>query len=113
MLKREVAVAVQLRAVEEAETRVVQAKTALAEAQARRADAASALEAARADVLRPDVRAASLEKALAAALRQATALRAPDGDGSAALSLAQAAEFVRGVGRDLRPRRRACRSSCH
>ena len=93
LLKREASVASRLRSVEEAETRLVQATTALAEAQARRAEAATALEAARSDALRLDIRAASLETALAAALRQATASRAPDGDGAPALSPSQVADY--------------------
>ena len=56
------------------------AKILLPDGQTRRDEAATALEAARADAIRLDLRAASLEKALSAALRQATSLRATDGD---------------------------------
>ena len=57
----------------------------LAESQTRRDDAATSLEQARAEHLRPEARAAALEKTIAAAIRRATKLgEAAEGDGVAA-----------------------------
>ena len=62
LLRREAAVAAMLRHCEEAESKLVAAKTALAESQTRRDDAATSLEQARAEHLRPEARFVALEK---------------------------------------------------